>query len=282
MPSWIKPADTPANYLSGVQIGVGIAQANQRLAAQREQAAIEAEVQTRRIQAQMEESRQRLAIQQAYHDQVLALRQGELEDAAAKNAMGMRVMASKLAAQQSYRERVAAGEDPSKVMLELGPAMGAAAGDVGAAMRVSRGPQKPTWIPADPASGAPGHFETPSGAVHIPPRVTPASNTALINSTVSELKARRKLIIDSMSPIEPVDPKRKQVWSKQQKDLADINQRIESLLPGVRALQGEAPAGTVRRVVRKGNKLVFEDAQAPVTPPSMDPGWPPTEEEEME
>lgn len=222
--------------MAGLQIGVNISQANQRMDMERERMQMETQVRERQMERQMEENRTRMATQQAYHDQLISLRQQQLQDMEQKNRMATTAAASKLAAQQQYRQRVAGGEDAAKVMMELGPAMGAGAGDIGAAMRATRGAQKPTWIPADTATGAPGHFETPSGAVHIPPRVTPANNMAMINATVSELKARRKMITDEMTPREPSDPTLKARWLKQRREVDTLNRQIEGLLPGLRAL----------------------------------------------
>lgn len=33
---------------------------------------------------------------------------------------------------------------------------------------------KPNWVPADPNTGAPGHFETSKGTIHVPPQIKPA------------------------------------------------------------------------------------------------------------
>ncbi len=222
--------------MAGLQIGVNISQANQRMEMERERVQMETEVRQRQMDRQMEETRARLATQQAYHDQLISLRQQQLQDAEQKNRLATTAAASKLAAQQQYRQRVAAGEDASKVMLELGPAMGAGAGDIGAAMRATRGPQKPVWIPADTATGAPGHFETPSGAVHIPPRVPPEKSTQMLNATLSVLRERQKRIIGEMSPREPADPGLKARWLKQKSEIDAIDRQIETLLPGLRAL----------------------------------------------
>lgn len=34
--------------------------------------------------------------------------------------------------------------------------------------------EKPTWVPADATTGAPGHFETSKGTIHVPPQAKPA------------------------------------------------------------------------------------------------------------
>lgn len=262
--------------MAGLQIGVNISQANQRMDMERERMQMETQVRERQMERQMEETRTRLATQQAYHDQLISLRQQQLQGMEQKNRMATTAAASKLAAQQQYRQRVAGGEDAAKVMMELGPAMGAGAGDIGAAMRATRGAQKPTWIPADTATGAPGHFETPSGAVHIPPRVTPANNMAMINATVSELKARRKMITDEMTPREPSDPTLKARWLKQRSEVDTLNRQIEGLLPGLRALgvptEEAAPAArTATATAPTGIRIVSirPKGAAPVSPAAM-------------
>lgn len=232
IPPWIQPADTARQYATGVQLGVNIAQQTQRLQAQREQEAIASEMRLRQLQEQSEERRQRIEMDRAYHDQVVGLRQQQLEEAAQKNQMATRLAATKFAAQQEYRARVAAGDDPAKVMLELGPAMGAGSSNIGMAMRASKIAEKPQWVPANAETGAPGHFETPTGSVHIPAAMRVQNNTALINATVSELKARRKAINDSLATI--IRPNTPELKAQQAKGLADIeaiNQRIAQILP---------------------------------------------------
>lgn len=265
IPPWIQPADTAKNYLSGLQIGVNIAQQTQRLQAQREASAIESEMKIRQLEEQSAERRQRIEMDKAYHDQLVGLRQQQLEEAAQKNALATKMAAGRFAAQQQYRTRVAGGEDPSKVMLELGPTMGAGAGDIGAALRATRVREKPTWIPADPATGAPGHFETPAGAVHIPPVIRPESDSRLVAAQVSELKARRKDLAAGL-PLRTGKPEDATKRAAGEQQIADITRRIDSLLrlgPAARqsSLTNAAPTGGVRTVQRNPKTGRFEVAK---------------------
>lgn len=279
IPPWIQPADTTRNYMAGLQIGVNISQANQRMDMERERMQMETELKQRQMERQMEETRSRLATQQAYHDQLISLRQQQLQGMEQKNRLATTAAASKLAAQQQYRQRVAGGEDAAKVMMELGPAMGAGAGDIGAAMRATRGAQKPVWIPADTATGAPGHFETPSGAVHIPPRVTPANNMAMINATVSELKARRKLLSDSLQPREPVDPGLKAQYQMKKRQIDAISSQIDELLPGLKALQGGGGVRTIERDPKTGRMVLRAPSKEAL---STEPSWSEMEDQSMQ
>lgn len=101
-PGWIQPADPAAHYQVGYQIGVHVGAQQAAQAFQQQQMAMQ-----ERKQAMAEQ-------QQVYEDQmnmqVLNLKAAET--------------ARKFQANQAFRSRVASGEDPSRVLMELGPDMG--------------------------------------------------------------------------------------------------------------------------------------------------------------
>lgn len=130
LPPWLQtnPNEITQQYAYGVQLGAQIAQQHQSLQARQQQAAMEAQIRQQQLDQQAEMQRQKIKLDQSYHDQLIGWHQAQLQEAAQKNAIGIQAAARKFAATEQYRTRVAAGEDPSKVMLELGPEMGATAG----------------------------------------------------------------------------------------------------------------------------------------------------------
>lgn len=99
---WIKPADEASHLAQGIQLGEGLAR--QRL-----------------LEQQQQYNEQQNAVEQARAD--MAFKQ-QSED-----------RARKFAAQQQYQQRIRAGEDPMKVLLELGPSIGGQASPEAAAIR---------------------------------------------------------------------------------------------------------------------------------------------------
>jgi hypothetical protein len=142
IPNWIKgPGNLAQDFLSGLQAGSQIAHQRAALQQQAQISAVNAQVQQQQLQMQAERQRQQIEMQRAYHDQVTQIRQQQLADQQQKIGMATQMAAQKFAAQQAYSKRVASGEDPAKVLLELGPSMGASAGDLGAALRSGTGPK---------------------------------------------------------------------------------------------------------------------------------------------
>lgn len=120
IPNWIQPADEAGHYARGLQIGAQIGEAQ---AAQLQQ------------QHQME-----LAQQKNQFAQAMELRDQQLkanQDARAQAELGLRASeaARKTEGMMEYQRRVQAGEDPMKVILEVGPKIGMTGPTLFSAMR---------------------------------------------------------------------------------------------------------------------------------------------------
>jgi hypothetical protein len=76
--------------------------------------------------------------------------------------------ARKSAAMQEYQKRVGGGEDPLKVMMELGPIMGESGTALGAAIR--RQAPAAEFVPGNDETGQPPYFSLPGGGVHLLPQ----------------------------------------------------------------------------------------------------------------
>lgn len=138
LPNWLVAADPAAQYAKGLGLGIqaGGQQAEQALAAQRlvaqqAEAANQLALEAQRSATRDELARQELAMRQAEDESQRRLRESEILQAA-----------SAYGARQDYQSRVAAGEDPLKVLMELGPSMGGQQGAEAANIRYQMEKQK--------------------------------------------------------------------------------------------------------------------------------------------
>jgi len=262
IPPWIQPPDTARQYATGLQLGINIAQHQQRLQAQQEQAAMEAQVRAKQLEQETAFQQQKIQMDQAYKDQMIGVQKSRLEEAARKNALVTKAAAAKFAAQEQFRRRVAGGEDPAKAMLELGPSMAASAGDFGAALRSAKGPTKAVWVPKD-LQGAPGHFLQPSGAALVPRSISDQGemSASLRGQTISYWKSKRAQLVKDMPPAARTaetrakrDAERKPFLDQ----IAEIDAKIEDLLkPPAKS----TAAGGVRKLRRNERTGKLEFAQ---------------------
>jgi hypothetical protein len=137
IPPWLQAARTGPLYGQGV--GLGLQASQQRIAAQQRAQQLAAQMAAQQQDALI--AAQRMAVQQQMAQQEIALKQAELGMSAEQLALKreaersqMDQISSELAAQQEYRRRVSAGEDPAQVMMEIGPLLGRG-NDIDAAMR---------------------------------------------------------------------------------------------------------------------------------------------------
>lgn len=125
IPPWLTPKSNPAEeYSRGLALGANIAQERNRLQAQSEQAAMAAQVRQQEIERQALKDQQEIAITQAYQSTQSALKTRQLDQVQQALAMKTKQAASRFIAQQLFTQRVRGGEDPAKVLLEMGPQLG--------------------------------------------------------------------------------------------------------------------------------------------------------------
>lgn len=185
IPSWIRPPGNLAqDWLSGMQAGAGIARQRAELQQQAQIANLHADVQAQQMQMQAERQRQMLQMQKAYHDQITQIRQDQLAQQQQKIDLANQTAARKMMATMEYQKRVSGGEDPSAVMLELGPVMGASGGDMAAAMRAQRegeGKEYGDINTEDLGGGYRAVYRTGSPGLHVlaPPKSHEASLSAM-------------------------------------------------------------------------------------------------------
>lgn len=259
IPPWIRPADTATEYARGMSLGVQIAQQTQRIQAQQEAAAMEAALKMQQIERESEFERQRIAVQDAYNQERLNLERQQLDQVGAVNQMKIAEMAKQFAAQEQYRQRVAGGEDPAKVGLELFPLLGMGAGDFGAAMRSQRSPAtgpvqgQPVLGPGGEA--IPGMIATPGASggqvVHNvpgyrPEGISPGEKDAM--RTI--LEKRKQAILDDMPLHQPKSGPAFEKWNQDLEAVRKIDEQINGLYPWLTNMTATATAPAVRRIGR--------------------------------
>lgn len=246
IPPWLQqPADLAGNYMQGLHAGAAVAQQQAQL--QAESNRMQVEIAQRQNAEQLAAQRQQaqLEMAKAYHDQTTQLRQTALAQQKQKIDLSTSLAARRFQAQQQYQQAVAAGADPSEVLMQLGPQLGMPAAAMAAAAR-SR--QHAVWIPENKETGAPGHFESPSGAVHIPasPRQTGQLGPRdIFNSLQREEASLAKDHMIGMDASKSPNPDMKQEILAKQARLKELRQKIQmyqdNLVPDTRGTMS-APA----------------------------------------
>lgn len=207
LPPWLTPRTDPAQaFVTSMHLGAQIAQQQNQLQAEQERAQMETQARQQALQQQTLRAQQQIEMQRAYHDAVVGLRQDQLDQVSQANQLKAQVAARKFAAQQQFRQRVAAGEPASKVMMELGPEMGASAGDFGAALRQGE-PQKDYGAITlqDLGSGVRAAFRKGSPGMHLilpqkqPQDISPTALVSLAKAVPDLESDARRLGTNSIS-----------------------------------------------------------------------------------
>lgn len=158
LPSWLQAPDVAGDYQRGLQIGVSVAEARSRLAAQEQENAMRAQVESQQQQQQHALEQQRIATTAAYQQNVIQLRKQQLDQVKAMNDLKTANAARQFAAKQQWQsgfDKIDADttlndeqKDAAKTRLtmSLAPMMGMAGTEAASMLRDMR-PPKPT-VPA--------------------------------------------------------------------------------------------------------------------------------------
>lgn len=119
-------------------------------------------------------TQQQIAAQKAQEDQDFEMRklQGQLSGLPYDQAQKATVAAMKLQGQRGYQADLAAGKPAHEALAKWAPMMFYEHPQVfaGAVRQSFTQPRPaPRWVPPDPSTGAPGHFESSGGTIHVPP-----------------------------------------------------------------------------------------------------------------
>lgn len=127
IPPWIhgvSPGEIGQLTLEASKANAQIQEQQQRLQQESAQASQKLAAQQEAEQQDTLREQQRLNIEKAYKDAEIGLRKQQLDQSKQQLAAQTQMAARKFQAQQQAQQRIQAGEDPSKVWMELGPQLG--------------------------------------------------------------------------------------------------------------------------------------------------------------
>lgn len=254
---WIQPPESIAGrYLQGVQIGNQIANQRAQLAEAQNRSALQASLQQQELQQQALAQQQRLEVQKAYNQQAIALRQQQLQDAEQLNLIRVQQAARALTLRQRYTQRVAQGEAPAKVLLEMGPELGIGEQAMAAAFRSLTPKTVPTPPQVITQDGQKfWQITEPSGAVRI--QAFPQTKTttpkmsefdkAEMQTDLAALKAIQNQIGQASPNVAP-------------KFIKGLQDRADQLREKLEEKWGNKlpPVQEVIRIDQHGRKVVFD------------------------
>lgn len=287
LPPWLQAARPAPLYAQGMQIGL---EANrQRIAAQEAQQrmALEAirqqnamaelnqkmQLEEERMALNRELTQQELDVKQALGLGELGLREREFGLRERFDTAKMTEAAERLSAARRFQERVAAGEDPTDVLLEMGPLLNQQTAQA-AAIRAQRDAEKNARPPElyEVAPGVQAVWNPQTGAfqmLHESPQMTDYQRNALIGREQDRLS---KLYADNQ-----------RLLRKAPGELTDSDRQvlgdIEATRQRMQALQTPTPRRTLGTGTSAGAALPAPTAPAPVAPTEesmMPPDLPPS------
>jgi hypothetical protein len=247
MPSWIQPANPAAMTIEGVHAAMA-------------KAAQEAAERFREMQTARQEQESAQA------------------DAKWQAEWGLRAAeaARKASTIQTYQKRVAAGEDPVNVMMELGPGMGEAASVMGPMMRNRS--RQPAQVPMpDVATSPQGNeyaIDRATGKItwgpakpRVPGTGTPASTTAAEHQKrQDELAAKRFAAQMIGSQLSANLELMKSATGKRKEELADKVSSLEKKLEGLGGPTSAPPADDASGVSQGAASQMDSAATMPQAP----------------
>lgn len=242
IPGYLEhPADLAGNMLSGFQAGASVARAQAELQQQAQQAGIQ--IAERQSQMQLEHARQQqqMEMTRQLHQAQLGLKQTQLAQAQQKINLATQAAAQKFTAHQQVQQRISEltgggmeiGQATRQAFLENASNLGLSGQGVAGLTRPAD--KHATWIPADPATGAPGHFESAGGGVTIPARLKEQGQLTPHDILNSLRQDEKELAADPMVklPIPKNASPEMRAQAQQKKDeYKQVRQRIEDLRSG--------------------------------------------------
>lgn len=199
------------------------------LQAHQEQQAQEMELKKQVMQQNQLMDQQRNAITQQYHQQQNAIKEQQAQEASKKNALAAQNMAAKSSAMMQYQQRVQSGEDPNKVMMELGPRMsGGSMGGMGSILKQGAPPPQAQF--GQSPSGR-GYAQIGNQLKWEPNAATPKptqdqlDEKMLKQANLQESVANIKRIQNELT-----DATDKKVIAKKTKELADARKEQRAIL----------------------------------------------------
>lgn len=259
IPNWIsRPADTPAAYTQGIQIGAQIAQERNRMQMQAEQAAMNAAIRQQEAERESIRQQQRIEIDKAYQQAQIGLRKQQLDQAAASIALRTSQAARQFAAQQTYQRRIMAGEDPAKVMLEIGPQMTSSLSGFSSIYKAAQPvvPFQPTTQSvgkADLVQVAPNRWQQiVRTREEVPGRLTQKER-----ARITELRDERKLLAEQIGNPALAEFMPPEQYKAGTNRLAQINKEIKQIVEEPDQEEQLAPNERIG-LSKSGRRVVFD------------------------
>lgn len=135
---WIQAPDVAQHWSQGYGLGLQAAQeqnqiaiAQQKMAQQAQQQQVELEMQQRQADQKARMEQAQIETAKAYHTAQVGIAQGKLQEAQQMNQMKVQQAAQIASVKMQAQQRIAKGEDPSQVWMELGPQAGMGMGGIG-------------------------------------------------------------------------------------------------------------------------------------------------------
>lgn len=159
IPPWLNVS--PADFGSAAARGAEISLGRERIAEEARQANMRSSIQSAEMAARRDEEQQRAQresqqaeYEKAYQQAQLGLKNQELDQSERQLQMQVQTAAIKSQAQLEAQSRIQAGEDPSKVWMELGPSAGMSGGGMASLLRGSE-----AFGGAESIAGLPDYFK---------------------------------------------------------------------------------------------------------------------------
>jgi hypothetical protein len=275
LPSWLEgdPTASAKNWLSGVQIGAAIGEAKNKLKAQQQQFAVEAQQKQDQVTASALKEAQELQVSKAYNDQQVSLKQQQLKIADEKVGAEIQKAARQFQAQQAYQKDFESGvqsglseDEAAKSAMFKNLSMFGSTGGGAMARSLTRGQNQagmPQFV-TDPVSGARLAANPVTGRfIHLQQPKTTGNNLdwlsrhdmtrseKLQDMQVQQLTKRR----DAMQKIhdadeqgamasesqskEPMSQRKAATYRTRQQQIDALDNQISSLLRGSQDWQGD-------------------------------------------
>lgn len=256
---WLTPStDTATEYSRGIQTGAQIAQERNRMQMQAEQAAMNAAIRQQEAERDSIRQQQKILMEKAYQDAQIGLRKQQLEQQAAVTELRTQQAARRFAAQRSYQQRVMAGEDPAKVMLEIGPSMTDNISGFGSLYKAAQ--PTPDFEPitrtvgkADLVEIAPHRWQQ----IVRSKQEVPGQLTQKERAQIAELRDERKLLAKQIGNPALAEFMPPEQYKGATNRLAQINREIKDIVQEPETQKGLAP-NEIIRLGKDGRRVVFD------------------------
>lgn len=182
-PQFTNLVPAPEMYIKGLGMGTQLRAERERIQAQRDIAAMQAQLRSQEVAAENARSQQRLEIEKAYKDTYLGLQQQEMQRKEAAQALQMEEMSRKFALQQEWARGPQNGEPWEKFALRVGvPLSGSMAGTADLYERAYGQPFTPRQltIPGEKEGTGTTYQETSKGHwIPMPPEAEEAKQVTI-------------------------------------------------------------------------------------------------------